>query len=97
MQGSELNCHGHPRKFFKVGNVDILLIFFQVADDAMLSEVDKTLKVRARFSSFLKLFQVELYSSLPKGCTFCHPLQHLLNRVLLQYRYCCELQITESE
>jgi len=40
---------------------------------------------------------VEVYTSLPKGCTFYHPLQVLLNWRIYRYRYHCKLQTTEYE
>jgi len=35
--------HWRPQKFFQRRNVEILLIFFQVADDALQMDVHKTL------------------------------------------------------
>jgi len=46
---------------------------------------------------FKSHIQVKVYTSLLKGYTFCHPLQLLLNWRIIQYRYHCKLQTTESE
>jgi len=35
--------HGRPQKFFQGGNVDILLILFQVAKDVMQMDLHKKL------------------------------------------------------
>jgi len=90
------------------GNVDISLVLFQVADDRMQMDFHKTLysfcttkKIPRENLRSIRIFwnriQVELYSSLRKGCTFCHPLQLFLNWGIIQYHYYCELQTTDSE
>ena len=46
---------------------------------------------------FWNRIEVELYPSLQKSCTFCHPSQLLLNWAIIQYHHYCELQTIESE
>ena len=46
---------------------------------------ESTRSIRIYFQ-FWNIFQVKLYTSLPQECTFCHPLQCLLNKSL----YHCE-------
>ena len=91
------------------GNVDISLILFQVAHDVTQMGIHKTFcalstsqrnfpkKARAPFAFFWNRIQVELCSSLRKGCAFCPPLQLLLNWGIIQCHYDWELQTTESE
>jgi len=47
--------------------------------------------------SFKNHIQVDVYTSVPKRCTFRHTLQVLLKWRIIQYRYHCKLQTTESE
>ena len=46
---------------------------------------------------FRNRIQVELYTNFPNACTFCHPLQLLLNWGIIQYRYYCELLTLQFE
>jgi len=83
---------GIRRIFSRGWNVDILLIFFRLLTLQCKRMFTKRftvstpqrkcpMKARALFASVLQFFQVELYrpTNLPQGCTFCHPLQILLN------------------
>jgi len=85
------------------GNIDILLIVFRLLTNGRswsftLSIPQKFPMKTALHSHHLKnRIQVEVYMSLPKGCTFCHSLQLLLNWRIIQYRYHCKVQRTESE
>jgi len=45
----------------------------------------------------LKSYSGGVVFKFAKGCTFCHPLQHFLNWGIIQRKYYCELQTTETE
>jgi len=99
---------GVHRNFCRGGNVNISLVLFQVANDAMQMDFHKTLypffttkKIPHESTRsariFLKCYSGGVVFEFAKDCTFCHPLQLLLNCGILQYHYYCEQQTTESE
>jgi len=87
--------HAHPQKFLQGVKRRHFAYHFQVADIAMQTDVPKRftvstpqrkcpMKARALFAPILKSFSSGAVAyrptNLPQKCTFCHPLQILLNR-----------------
>ena len=74
-------------EIFQGGNVSILLIVFKLQCKWTSTkrftffrpQRKFPMKARAPFACFWNCIQVELYSCLRKGRTFCHPLQLLMN------------------
>jgi len=99
---------GVSRNFSGGGNVDISLILFHVAKDAMQMDFHKTIypfyttkkiphESTRSVRIILKSHSGGLVFEFAKGCTYFHPLQLLLDWGIIQYHYYCELQTTESE
>jgi len=88
-------CHGHSQNFFQGGQRQHFAYLFRVDDDAIQMGFTKhftpsvphrkfPMKARTPFAPFLKSNQMEMYTHFAKGCTFCHPLQLLVNWGIFQ-------------
>jgi len=97
------------RRNFSMGASQTSAYPFHVADDVVQMDVHKTLytflhrkanppwKHTHHSHPFWNRTPVEVYTNLPKRCTFCQPVQLLLNWRIIQYCYHCGLQKTGSE